>query len=337
MKVLKVIGIIVIVILLIIVIVGIIAPKMYSVERSITIDSPKELVFNHIKYWRNWRNWSPWTANDPKMQVTIEGKDGEEGSIYKWIGDPKITGKGEMTNTGVKDYEELSYHLHFMEPWESESDGYVRVADADGGTKVSWGFYGETPIPWNIVMLFVSMDKMVGKDFEQGLVLMKELCEKEAKAVLSYEVKRIKFKAKKYATIQKEVAMSEIKSFFTESFGTIDQARRKKGARIVGATAGLYYSWDKQNQIKDMAAAVPVSRLVNVGEVKSITLPAAEAYSIEYYGPYSEMAPVYNALDLYLLKNGLKRKPPFIEEYITDQETEPDSSKWLTKVYYFVE
>lgn len=337
MKVLKIIGIILLVLIVLIVILAFIAPQKYSVERSEVINSPKELIFSHVKYWRNWTAWLPWAASDPEMQVTIEGTDGEIGSMYKWVGDPKVTGQGEMTNTGVKSYEEIAFHLHFIKPWESESDGYVRLAEANGGTMVSWGIYGEVPIPWNIMLLFTSMEKMVGKDFEKGLAMLKNICEKEAKAVLSYEVKEVQFKQKKYAVIQKEVPFSDIKQFYTESFAAIDKTMRKKYARLVGAPAGLYYSWDEQKMVTDMAAAVPVSKSISSDEIRTITLPVTKAYMVDYYGPYSGVGPAHLALELYLVKNELKIKFPVIEEYITDPESEPDSSKWLTKIYYFAE
>lgn len=337
MKVLKIIGIILLVLIVLIVILAFIAPKKYSVERSEVINSPKELIFRHVKYWRNWTAWLPWAANDPNMQVTIQGTDGEIGSMYKWTGDPKITGEGEMTNTGVKSYEEIAFHVHFIKPWESESDGYVRLAEANGGTMVSWGMYGEVPIPWNIMLLFTSMEKMVGKDFERGLAVLKDICEKEAQVVSSYDVKEVKFKRKRYAVIQKEVPFSNIKQFYAESFAAIDKTMRKQYAKMVGAPVGLYYSWDEQKMVTDMAAAVPVSKSISSEEIRTITLPATNAYMVDYYGSYSGVGPAHLALELYLVKNELKIKFPVIEEYITDPKSEPDSSKWLTKIYYFAE
>lgn len=47
-----------------------------------------------------------------------------------------------MTNPGVKKNEEISYRLHFIKPWESHSDGYVRLSEVSEGTKVAWGFHG---------------------------------------------------------------------------------------------------------------------------------------------------------------------------------------------------
>ena len=137
MKVLKIIGIILLVVVVLIIVLGLVAPKKYDVERTAVIDAPKVVVFEQVKYWRNWQKWSPWAERDSTMEVTIQGKDGTEGAVYRWQGASDITGKGEMINIGVKDMEEVTYHLHFIKPLESESDGYVRVSDVDDSTKVA--------------------------------------------------------------------------------------------------------------------------------------------------------------------------------------------------------
>ncbi len=336
MKALKIIGIILLILILLIVVLGLIAPKKYAVERSVVIDAPKELVFNHVVKFRNWNGWSPWAEKDSTMTYTVEGKDGEEGSVYKWVGDPKITGSGEITNTGVKPNEEMTYHLHFILPFEDESDGYNRVADAEGGTKASWGMYGKNAFPMNIMFLFMSMDGMMGPDFERGLELLKGICEKEATAIARYKVKEINLPSKQYAAIQQEVAFTNMKDFFKKSYPALSQALKENKARMMGAPSALYFSWDEGLGTSDMAAVIATNRLVKGDNIKMIKLEGGKAFSVDYYGPYEGVGPAHMAIDLHLKKNNLEFKPPIIEEYITDPGLVPDSSKWLTKIYYFV-
>ncbi len=179
MKLLKISGTVLLVLVVLVVVLGLVSPRSYEVERSVIINAPKHVVFEHVKYWKNWQDWSPWAAQDSSMQVTVEGIDGEAGSKYVWNGDPDLTGKGEMTNTGVTENQEMTFDLHFMEPWESHSQGFVRLSDANGGTQVTWGFYGDYPFPLNIMLLFANMDKMIGPDFEHGLELLKRNVEQE--------------------------------------------------------------------------------------------------------------------------------------------------------------
>ena len=336
MKVLKVIGIIILILVVLIIVLGLIAPKTYEVERSVVIDAPKQLVFNHVVKFRNWNAWSPWAEKDSSMTYTVEGKDGTEGSVYKWMGDPKITGSGEITNTGVKENEEMSYHLHFILPWEDESDGYTRVAEVEGGTKASWGMYGKNKFPWSIMALFMSMDKMMGPDFERGLGLLKDICEKEANAIASYEIKEVDFKATRYAVVQQEIAFADLKDFFMTSFPALSQALKENNAKMMCAPSALYFSWDEGFGTTDVAAAIATNRSVSAENIKMIKIEGGKAFSVDYYGPYEGVGPAHTALHLHLQKNNLEFKAPAIEEYITDPGNEPDSSKWLTKIYYLV-
>jgi effector-binding domain-containing protein len=336
MKVLKIFGLILLVLVVLIIVLGLIAPKKYEVERSVIINAPNEMVFNHVVKFRNWNAWSPWAERDSTMTYTVEGKDGEEGAVYKWVGDAKITGTGEITNTGVKPNEEMVYHLHFILPFEDQSDGYTRVADVEGGTKVSWGMYGKNAFPMNIMFLFMSMEKMMGPDFERGLELLKGICEKEAAAVASYEIKEVNFRAKRYAAIQQEVAFADMKDFFGKSFAALSQALEQTNAKMMGAPSALYFTWDEGLAISDMAAAFATNRTVSGDNIKMIKLEGGKVLSIDYYGPYEGLGTAHMALGLHMKKNNLEFQMPAIEEYITDPGTEPDSSKWLTKVYYLV-
>jgi effector-binding domain-containing protein len=336
MKALKIIGLILLGLVVIIAILGLVAPKKYFVERTIVIDAPKQIVFPHVKFWKAWIAWSPWVEMEPAAQISYEGNDGEVGSKYKWNG--KITGTGEMVNTGVKENEELLYHLKFIKPMASETDGYVRVKDEQGGTRVAWSFYGSSPFPWNVVQLFYSMDKMVGKDFEKGLLNLKALSEKDVAKMKSYAINETEFPATTYAAIRQSVAFKEIPDFYTASFGKVMGAITKAGAKMAGAPTGLYYKWDEQAGVTDMAAAIPMIGKKGIGpEYQIVSLPKRKAYVLDYYGPYDKMVLPYMAMDAYFKEKGLKQSTPVLEEYITDPGSEPDQSKWLTKLYFFAE
>ncbi|MDZ7331095.1 MAG: SRPBCC family protein [candidate division KSB1 bacterium] len=180
MKIIRVIGLIIVVLAFVVLILSLSAPKSYHVERSIVIQVPKHQVFEHIKYWRNWKAWSPWAEMDSAIVVTIAGIDGQIGSKFQWKG--KRAGRGEMIATNIQEDEELAYHLRFVKPWESESNGYLRLTAVDDhATQVTWAFYGKSPFPWNFITLFFSLDYMIGGDFERGLERLKSILESQSK------------------------------------------------------------------------------------------------------------------------------------------------------------
>lgn len=169
---------IVIGIIIIVVILALIAPKSYNVSRSIEIDIPKAVVFDNIKFLKKQQEWSPWAKKDPNMEKKFTGVDGEVGAISYWNGN-KDVGEGEQEITKIIEGKRVEGQLRFMKPFRSTSDSYLDLVElSNGKTKVTWGFKGENKFPMSIVMLFMSMDKAVGKDFEEGLQSLKTILEK---------------------------------------------------------------------------------------------------------------------------------------------------------------
>ncbi len=162
-----VLGIIALILLL-----GIIAPKKYHVHRSIVIQKDKGTVFDFIKYLKNGEVWSPWEEKDPDMAKQFEGTDGEVGALSSWQGNKEV-GEGEQEITKILPNERIESELRFFKPWKSTSNAYLDVADAEGGTKVTWGFSGKHPFLGSIFMLFMNMDNAGGGDFDKGLAKLK--------------------------------------------------------------------------------------------------------------------------------------------------------------------
>lgn len=168
---------IVLAIFIIILILSLVAPRAYQVERSISINKPVNEVFDYLKYLKNQDEWSPWFEKDPHMKKTYTGDDGTVGFISAWDSEHKHVGAGEQEILGVEENTELRTQLRFLRPFKSTSDAYLRVIEDAGKTKVSWGFHGKHKVPFNIMMMFMNMDKAVGADFEQGLAKLKKVLE----------------------------------------------------------------------------------------------------------------------------------------------------------------
>jgi len=161
-----------------IILLGIIAPKNYSVQRSIVINKPVHETFRYLKMVKNQDQWSPWKKKDPNMKQQFTGTDGEVGFVSKWEGN-KDVGIGEQEITRIIRNDCIETQLRFFKPWKSESNGLLKVDSVENRkTKVTWGFSGKNKFPSNIFFLFFNMDKTVGQDFEEGLESLKIILEK---------------------------------------------------------------------------------------------------------------------------------------------------------------
>lgn len=161
------------VIVALVIILALIAPKSYQVSRSIELEHPPQQVWPHLKFLKKQQEWSPWARKDPDMELTFTGIDGKVGATSHWNGNKEV-GEGEQEITRIVEGERIEQDLRFLKPYKSQSDCYMNLESlAEGRSKVTWGFSGNNKFPMSIMMLFMSMDKMVGKDFEAGLENLK--------------------------------------------------------------------------------------------------------------------------------------------------------------------
>ena len=111
------------------------------------------------------------------MEKKFTGTDGEVGSVSYWNGNKEV-GEGEQEITKIVPGERIESELRFLKPFKSTSDAYMTTEEeGPNATKVTWGFSGKNKFPTSIFMLFMNMDKAVGRDFEDGLGSLKGILE----------------------------------------------------------------------------------------------------------------------------------------------------------------
>lgn len=154
----------------------------------------------------------------------------------------------------------------------------------------------------------------------------------------SLKVQTIDFPTSHYVAIREDVPFGKIGERYQLNLPKVAAAVTKSGVAIVGMPCGLYFDWNMDNGTTDLAQAMPVAAPTQLGgEFIAIEMSGGKALLIDFYGDYGEMEKAHSAMEAYLKANNLKAKTPCIEQYITDPSQEPDSSKWLTKVFYLLE
>ncbi|OWK41700.1 SRPBCC family protein [Fimbriiglobus ruber] len=143
-------------------------PTNFRIERSTRIDVPSDVVFAIINDLHQWGRWSPYDGRDPAMKKTFEGPNAGPGAVYSWNGN-KDVGEGRLTIVDSKLGELVSMKLEFSRPFKCSNQVNFKLAPSAGGTRVSWVMDGKNNFMAKAFSLVVNMDKMVGKDFEQGL------------------------------------------------------------------------------------------------------------------------------------------------------------------------
>jgi hypothetical protein len=153
-------------------------PATYHVERSTTIAATPEKISPLIADFHNWNEWSPWAKLDPNMHVSYSGASAGQGAIYEWEGNSKVgTGRMEIL---AADPTLTSIKLDFVSPFASHNRTNFVLQPQGMTTRVTWTMDGPNTFASKLMSLFVSMDKMIGKDFDAGLGQLKSAAERQS-------------------------------------------------------------------------------------------------------------------------------------------------------------
>jgi hypothetical protein len=150
-------------------------PDTFRVERSTTIKAPPEKIEALIDDFHQWGTWSPWEKLDPNMKRTHSGAARGKGAVYAWEGNSKAgAGRMEVLDSSPS---HVGIQLDFLKPFASHNTAEFILQPNGDSTNVTWIMQGPNAYIGKVMSVFMSMDKMIGKDFEAGLANLKARAE----------------------------------------------------------------------------------------------------------------------------------------------------------------
>jgi len=133
-------------------------------------------------------------------------------------------------------------------------------------------------------------------------------------------------------SIRTRFPVSSLQQEIGRAYQAIAQYMAEIGQPPQSAPFTAYYNMDMEDL--DVEMGFPVSKPVaGKGEIKAGFIPAGKQASCMYRGPYSEMAPTYEAFTARITESGYVPTGVFYEFYCNAPGEVPDS-ELLTKIVF---
>lgn len=152
-------------------------PDNFRIERRIIINAAPDTIFPLINNFHQWMLWSPWENIDPALQRQYSGATAGVGATYEWKGNNKV-GSGRMQIVKSDSPSNIYINLDFFEPFKAQNNAEFTLVSHDQATEVIWVMSGKNMFISKVMSVFCDMDKMIGKNFEDGLLKLKMNIEK---------------------------------------------------------------------------------------------------------------------------------------------------------------
>lgn len=167
------------VIIVILFIVAALRPPEFQVERSATIAASPAIVFDQVNDLKKYQAWNPWSRLEPTAEHTFSGPPAGVGASLAWAG--KKIGAGRLTIAESRPGELIKMRLEFIKPFAANHTAEFTLRAEGGQTLISWSMSGVNNCMFRVMGLFFNMDKVVGKQFEDGLANLRALAEAAAR------------------------------------------------------------------------------------------------------------------------------------------------------------
>jgi uncharacterized protein YndB with AHSA1/START domain len=153
-------------------------PDTFRVERTGLIKAAPEKIFPYLSDFRKGEDWSPYERKDPAMKRTHTGPDSGKGSVYEFAGNKEV-GSGRLEIIDAVPPLKVVLTLEMREPFAGGRNIIEYTLEPRGdSTQFTWAMHGPVPFLGKIICVFVSMDRMMGRDFEAGIANLKAVVER---------------------------------------------------------------------------------------------------------------------------------------------------------------
>ena len=151
-------------------------PDTFELMRTRLIRAAPEEIYARIADLRRMNEWNPFVKKDKAIKEEYSGPVEGVGARYDFDGNRDV-GAGNIEVIDAVPARSVTMLLTMTRPFAASNTIRFGLAPKAGGTEVTWTMSGRQPLMAKLMCLVVSMDRMVGREFEKGLAELAQLAE----------------------------------------------------------------------------------------------------------------------------------------------------------------
>ena len=160
-------------------------PDRFSTSRSRRIAASVEALYPHLNDLRRMNEWNPYALRETSGSATYSGAEQGPGARFDFAGPKSGTGHVEIVD-GVP-AERVGLRLVMTKPFACDNRIDLTLKPIGTQTDVTWTMSGRQPFMGKVMSVFIDCDKMVGKDFDEGLANLARIVEGKPSPALAAE------------------------------------------------------------------------------------------------------------------------------------------------------
>lgn len=148
-------------------------PGTFQISRTAGIQAPPDRIFALVNNLADHERWSPF-ARDPKVKNTLSNPAAGTGARVDFDG----SCAGTLSITDCSPPSRVAMRLLMTKPMKADNQIEFSFVPQGDATSVTWAMRGPQPYLGKLMSVFINCEKMVGRQFEEGLAALKSITER---------------------------------------------------------------------------------------------------------------------------------------------------------------
>lgn len=264
-------------------------PKTY-VEKSIAINASPEKIKRVIGDFNHWQSWSPWLILEPECMVTVS----DDAKMQEWDGKRIGAGNMKISNEGDS---VINYDLTFLKPWKSKATtDFILEPINETSTKLTWTMNGS--LPFFMFWMKNMMERMIGMDYDRGLLMLKEYIEKGNVEVKLEFLGESNYQGCTFVGLKNECTIDNIGEVMEADFKRLAEFAKENADVLTDELFSIYHKFDFNKNKVVYTSALGVKTLPGnlPQDFISGIVPATKIQTVRHTGPYELSGNAWSAI-----------------------------------------
>ncbi|MBK6859121.1 MAG: hypothetical protein IPK91_12390 [Saprospiraceae bacterium] len=309
-------------------------PSSYKFNNEVRINGPHKIVYLLLNDIKDWSKWFSWKKEDPDLKFTPGNFQYAVGANFSFEGKKMGTGSVIVEESYQDSF--ITVNLNASKLPSNLKERWQIVSESSKAVYVNLTARLQGEIPFYKRGYYFGLKKQLDEMLTNDLEGMKGYIENLLKD--SFGISKTIYPGNHYFGIMNIVQNNKIPSFYAKSYPKIYNFLDSLKIPIIGPPVGLILDWEGSTGQVYILAALPVeNKMPNYPAWTSFDIPQMECMKLEHYGSYATLRNAHVKLSYLMDNSPFTLAPPIIEEYVTSPSQQPDTSKWLTNIYYLLD
>ncbi|MDR2038623.1 MAG: GyrI-like domain-containing protein [Bacteroidales bacterium] len=305
-------------------------PNVTYIEQSLEINTTPDKIFELVNSPEKWTEWYTPLRKDHEVRLHFSGPLNGKGAKLDWTSSYRKMKGGSIYIRNAKNNRNVAAVVDVNDRHSSIMTFKIKPVNRTSSllTITSRLSFPQDSLLHYLRMVFDRSEELRIIDYIENIG---EAAIKKADGIPVHVQRADSFQ---YISITNRCKWEDLAQNKKDLYQKLLAFVAVSGMKITDRPISVYHRIEDDHIIYEMGIPVEGYAENSSGDILCKTMEATNCVTADHYGSYDTLGDAHNAIMVWLSRFGKETSGNPWEIYVTDPLAEPDSNKWLTRIFY---